>query len=459
MHWDPKTIQRFDVHGPRYTSYPTAMQFHEEIARNDFSSAIGRSNTKNRPLSLYFHIPFCKQLCYYCACHKEVTNNAERVRSYLDALKKEITLIGDMCPKNRPVIQLHFGGGTPTFLDNAQLTELMYHISQHFHLLDDDRGDYSIEIDPRDADVERLALLRGLGFNRVSLGVQDFDPKVQKAINRVQPYDLVAKVMESVVDFKFSSVNMDLIYGLPFQTEIGFARTIKQVIGLSPDRLSLFNYAHLPMRFKAQAQFLEETLPGAREKLNIFSNSAEAFLKAGYSYIGMDHFAKPNDKLAIAQKEGHLHRNFQGYTIHGEADLLGFGASAISQVDNIYSQNVKSITDYQALLEEDLTPLERGVELSADDEKRRWVIGQVICHNCLVFNDYYKQFGEYFIDCFPQEMLELEAAKVDELLELDSEGFQLSDKGRLVVRRICMIFDEYNAVDKNSVERRFSRII
>ncbi len=459
MFWDKHTIKRFDVAGPRYTSYPTAMQFHEEFSQADLLKAIERSNEKRRPLSLYFHIPFCRQLCYYCACNKQVTNNSELSREYLDFLKKEVELKSKLFDSDRPVRQLHLGGGTPSFLSDAELTELVHHVSQYFHLLSNDRGDYSIELDPRDAALERLALLRGLGFNRVSLGIQDFDPLVQEVINRVQSYELVKEVCDGVRSLDFDSLSMDLIYGLPYQNARSFGDTIDKVLDLSPDRISLFNYAHLPERFKAQRMFQEESLPSADEKLSIFNESSVKLLEAGYVFIGMDHFAKPGDSLVEAQQKGELHRNFQGYTICPEAELIGFGVSAISHIDNVYSQNVKQLSEYQKRLSQDIPVQERGVELEPEDTLRAWVIKRILCEGGLMFRDFFSRFQLSFQECFSRELMDLQQAQRDGLIQIDDQGFRASEKGRLVLRRLCMFFDEYNRAAAFGSSKHFSRIL
>ncbi len=441
--WDMEFVGRHNVAGPRYTSYPTALQFHEEFTAEDYSAAVVRSNNSHKPLSLYVHLPFCESLCYYCACNKVVTSSEDKKRAYLDALKLEIRSKAAEIKLNRPIYQMHWGGGTPTYYNDAELTELWFEIGRCFHLVDSERGEYSIEIDPRTVSPGRLSFLRGLGFNRISLGIQDFDLKVQRAIHREQSLDQIAELMVSARELKFRSVNFDLIYGLPHQTEESVAATIHQVVQLAPDRISLFNYAHLPERFKAQRLLPEEEMPSADEKLRILCSASNLLLEAGYVYIGMDHFAKPSDELAIAQAKRQLHRNFQGYTTYKEADLIGLGVSAISLVNDTYCQNSKSITEYQERLQGGESPINCGVKLTLDDEIRRSVIMSLLCQNQLdpiaVSHDFGIDFGQYFMP----EIVELQSLVDEKLLDFERGVYQVTPKGRLVVRKICMVFDGY----------------
>jgi oxygen-independent coproporphyrinogen-3 oxidase len=372
-------------------------------------------------------------------------------------LIKEIELVSSYFPENRPVKYLHLGGGTPTFLSDAALTELMYHVSRNFHLLEEERGDYSLEIDPREVDEKKIALLRGLGFNRVSLGIQDFDTKVQAAINRQHSFAKIKALMLQLTDYNFGSINFDLIYGLPFQTEQSFKETIEQVISLNPDRLSIFNYAHLPLRFKSQSLMREETMPSPEKKLAIFVNAANRLSEAGYQYIGMDHFAKPYDSLAKAQNEGNLHRNFQGYSVDADADLLGLGVSAISQIDNVYCQNNDSIKAYEASIEKDKLAIYRGASLSQDDEIRRWVISQLMCHKNINLLDFAANFACQFEQYFSKELPSIRLLAEQDLLTLDASQLQLTELGDRLVRRVCLVFDQYNNEEK--LKKRFSRII
>ncbi|RLT88575.1 MULTISPECIES: oxygen-independent coproporphyrinogen III oxidase [unclassified Ketobacter] len=456
--WDSEFIRLHDVAGPRYTSYPTALQFHEEFTDQDYKDAVGRSNASRMPLSLYVHLPFCASLCYYCACNKVITQSDEKKRRYLDALIKEIRLKSKDFDAARPVYQMHWGGGTPTYYSDAELTELWFEIGRHFHLVEPERGEYSIEIDPRTIDGNKLGLLKGLGFNRISLGIQDFDQRVQEAINRVQSYEQIRDLLQAARNYQYRSVNFDLIYGLPHQTVASVRETITKVIDLSPDRISLFNYAHLPQRFKSQSLLPEEALPPAEEKLQILCDASNQLMNAGYVYIGMDHFAKPTDELALAQAEGSLHRNFQGYTTFKDADLVGLGVSSISLINNIYCQNTKSITEYQGLVEENNSPLNAGVVLSTDDEIRRAVIMSLLCQNWLIPTQIEAQFGIRFEHYFSSEIKSLNEFVNAGLLSLQNGVYNVTPKGRLVVRKICMLFDVY--LPQHVKEgRRFSRVL
>ncbi len=456
--WDSEFIRQHDVPGPRYTSYPTALQFHEEFTHADYLAAVSRSNTARKPLSIYVHLPFCQSLCYYCACNKVITQSEDKKRQYLDHLIKEIKQKSAEFGTDRPVYQMHWGGGTPTYYGDAELTELWYQIGRHFHLVDSERGEYSIEIDPRTIDADKLGLLKGLGFNRISLGIQDFDTKVQQAINRVQSLAQVEELMQAARSYQYRSVNFDLIYGLPYQNVRSVQTTIEKVIELSPDRISLFNYAHLPERFKSQGLLPEEALPAAEEKLAILCAASNQLVDAGYVYIGMDHFAKPGDELAQAQARGALHRNFQGYTTYKEADLIGLGVSAISLIDNVYCQNTKSITEYQQRLDEDDSPLTAGVQLSRDDEIRRAVIMAFLCQNGLEPALVEAAYGIDFKDYFPSEMIALASFVEQGLLEQEGRNYRVTPRGRLVVRKICMAFDVY-LPDHMKQGRRFSRVL
>ncbi len=443
VQWDEDLLRRYDVAGPRYTSYPTANLFHEEFGEEQYRHACAASNTQRRPLSLYFHLPFCATVCYYCACNKIVTANRERAREYLDLLKEEIRLQSALFENGRPVTQLHWGGGTPTFFSPAEMTELMHHTARHFRLLDADRGEYSIEIDPRTVEEGTIGLLRGLGFNRLSLGVQDFDPRVQKAVNRIQSVEQVRTVTEVARSFGFRSVSYDLIYGLPHQSVETFRETLDTVVALSPDRISVFNYAHLPARFKTQRQIDEAALPPAAEKVRILEQTISGLLKAGYVYIGMDHFAKPNDELAVAQRQGGLHRNFQGYSTHRGADLVGLGISSIGQVGNVYAQNAKAIPEYAEAIRSGHLPIERGIELSPDDLIRRQVITDIICQGSLRFADIEELFGVRVEHYFARELQQLVPFEVDGLVTTRPGRIDVTPKGRLLLRVICMVFDRY----------------
>lgn len=456
--WNSDFIREHDVPGPRYTSYPTALQFHEEFTHQDYLDAVARSNASRKPLSIYVHLPFCASLCYYCACNKVITQSEDKKRNYLDHLIMEIRQKAAEFGNSRPIFQMHWGGGTPTYYGDAELTELWYQIGRHFHLVDSERGEYSIEIDPRTIDSDKLGLLKGLGFNRISLGIQDFDHKVQEAINRIQSTQQVAELMEAARSYQFRSVNFDLIYGLPYQTVSSVGETIEQVIQMGPDRISLFNYAHLPERFKSQGLLPEEALPSAEEKLGILCAASNQLIDAGYVYIGMDHFAKPDDELAIAYRKGQLHRNFQGYTTYKEADLIGMGVSAISQIDNVYCQNTRSISDYQECLAEGQSPIMAGIHMTQDDLIRRAVIMAFLCQNGLDPGLIERAYQIDFKSYFAAECLTLARYVEQGLLEMQGSSYVVTERGRLVVRKICMAFDVY-LPEHMKQGRRFSRVL
>ncbi|NCC30189.1 MAG: oxygen-independent coproporphyrinogen III oxidase, partial [Gammaproteobacteria bacterium] len=359
--FDLDLIRRYDQSGPRYTSYPTAVEFDESFDAAAYRAACARSNHSGRPLSLYFHIPFCDTVCFYCACNKIATKDRSLAPPYLERVYKELALQSELFDRSRVVEQLHWGGGTPTFLSHAQMTELMDTTRRYFNLAGDDVGEYSIEIDPREADAAGIALLRRLGFNRMSLGVQDFDPRVQQAVNRIQTEAETMAVLEAARAEGFRSISIDLIYGLPFQTPESFARTLERIIAVDPERLSVFNYAHLPERFKPQRRINEADLPAPEAKLDILQSTIERLTRAGYVYIGMDHFARPDDELARAQQAGTLYRNFQGYSTHADCDLIGIGVTSIGKIDNTYGQNRRGLEEYYADLDAGRLPVFRGI--------------------------------------------------------------------------------------------------
>lgn len=459
LSWDKETLAKYNTSGPRYTSYPTALQFHEEFGEEDYTKLARASNDHTKPLSLYLHLPFCESLCYYCACNKIITKNRYRSTEYLNFLIKEIKLQSSLFSPNRPVIQLHWGGGSPTYFSDEDMTMLMHTTARCFNLLEDDQGDYSIEIDPRSVDKNRPGLIRGLGFNRVSLGVQDFNPKVQQAINRAQPFGMVCDLVEQVRNYKFKSMSFDLIYGLPHQTPDSFADTIEKVIALSPDRISLFNYAHMPNRFKNQRLILQETLPDPQEKLSMLCQSSNELIQAGYEYIGFDHFAKPDDELAQAQNNGSLQRNFQGYSTSREADLIGMGVSSISKISDAYSQNYKSVKNYEESLLNNHLPIERGYILNQDDRIRQAVIESLTCHNMIDIDNIETQFNLGFNDYFSQVIPELNTLAEDGLIEKNGKKWLVSPKGRVLIRNICMVFDKYLLKNVSANSQTFSRTI
>ncbi len=456
--FDIDLIRRYDKSGPRYTSYPTAVQFHEGFGEAEYRACAEATNreTPLRPLSLYFHIPFCDTLCFYCACNKIATKNRAHAVPYLENVHRELALQGVLYDGSRVVDQLHWGGGTPTFINHRQMAELMDRTRAHFRLHEDDSGEYSIEIDPREVQSDTICFLRELGFNRMSMGVQDFDERVQKAVNRIQSEEQTFSVLSQAREQGFKSVSVDLIYGLPFQTTESFARTVDKVIAAGADRLSVFNYAHLPELFKPQRRINEADLPAAAEKLEILQMTIEKLNDAGYVYIGMDHFARPGDELAVAQREGSLYRNFQGYSTHSECDLIGLGVTSISMVGNSYAQNVKGTEDYQCLLDEGKLPVYRGVLLDADDRLRRDVITQLICQFELDFAAMEQRHGIVFEEYFATELAELASMEEDGLLRMSTGSIQVNPAGRLLIRNICMVFDRYL---REKTTQRFSKVI
>ncbi len=454
---DPDLIGRYDQSGPRYTSYPTAVQFHDGFGPQEYRAAAQASNASGRPLSLYFHIPFCDTVCFYCACNKVATKDRSRAQPYLDRVYREIAIQGELFDDSRPVEQLHWGGGTPTFISSNQMRELMAVTARHFRLLEDDSGEYSIEIDPREVTDETIGLLREIGFNRMSLGLQDLDPQVQKAVNRIQTAEQTFGALAAARREGFRSISMDLIYGLPLQTARSFIATLDRVLEAEPDRLSVFNYAHLPERFKPQRRINEVDLPSPGQKLEILQQIGEHLAKAGYVYIGMDHFARPDDELAIAQREGHLYRNFQGYSTHAHCDLVAIGVTSIGMVGNTYAQNVRTLDEYYARIDAGELAVFRGIELSRDDELRRAVITQLICNFTLdmaqVGREWDIEFGEYFAE----ELTRLAQMVGDGLIGISGGRIDVLPPGRLLIRNICMVFDRY--LGQPGQTARFSKVI
>lgn len=456
IQFDAELIKRYNQTGPRYTSYPTAVQFDEAFGLADYVAAAERSNASGRDLSLYFHIPFCDTICFYCACNKEWTRDRNKTTPYLARLFKEIAMQAKLFDPKRKVAQLHWGGGTPTFINHDEMRQLMAKTREHFNLYDDDRGEYSIEIDPREATAETVKLLRELGFNRMSLGVQDFDPRVQKAVNRIQTEGETFSVLDAARAVGFLSVNVDLIYGLPFQTQNSFLNTLDKLLAVEPDRFSIFNYAHMPAMFPTQKKMREEDMPSPDQKLAILQATTERLLQAGYVYIGMDHFARPDDELAVAQRNESLYRNFQGYSTHADCDLIGMGATSISLIDNTYSQNHKQLEAYYSAIDLEHLAIFRGVHLSEDDELRRNVITRLISHFHLNFAKVNQQWDIRFNEYFSKELKLLEAFAKDGLLTIDDQDIFITAKGRLLIRNICMTFDAYI---NSGTTKRFSKVI
>lgn len=452
--FDETIIQKYNRSGPRYTSYPTALEF-KPIEANVEANILKNKDPKV-PISLYLHIPFCRHLCYYCGCNKIITKKNSDSGNYLHYLFKEIEQKSQLLQGKPIVEQVHFGGGTPTFLTDEELIQLWYFLKQKFVFSDKPTADFSIEIDPRELRSTTLKCLRELGFNRISFGVQDLAEKVQIAVNRVQSETLIRQVMQEARELGFRSINIDLIYGLPHQTVQSLQQTVTKIIDISPDRLSVFNYAHLPERFKAQRQIHEQDLPTPADKLVMLGNTIRALSQAGYQYIGIDHFAKPDDELAIAQREGKLHRNFQGYTTHGNCDLLGFGVSAISQIGEDYLQNSTDITDYQSCIENEQLPAIKRIHTKLIDRLRRYVIMNLLCHDYIDFKDLNTKFSIDAVTYFIQEIQALGEMQADKLVDMDAKGIRILPKGRLLGRNVAMVFDSYlNQNHKN----RFSKVI
>lgn len=456
--FDPDLIRRYDIAGPRYTSYPTAVSF-KDFSATDYMSQARQSNEDliPLPLSLYFHIPFCATVCFYCACNKIVTKNREQARVYLAYLFREIELQAALYDPDRCVNQLHWGGGTPTFLNHEQIVALMTKTRQHFNLLTDDSGDYSIEIDPRSVSAATIQLLREQGFNRFSLGVQDIDERVQRAVNRLQPTEQTLEIIQTCRAQGAKSISIDLIYGLPLQTLAGFSQTLDTVIAWSPDRISLFNYAHLPTLFMPQRRIKSEELPSSEEKLHILQHAVQQLTTAGYVYIGMDHFAKPNDELALAQEQGSLHRNFQGYTTHADCDLVAMGVSAISNVADCYSQNEKTTEAYYAALDAGHLAVTRGITLTEDDHIRRYIIQQLTCQFAVDLKAVEHEFEIKAANYFKSELEQLASMQADQLLEIKGSTLTITPRGRFLVRNICMVFDA--SLKQASTTQRFSKVI
>jgi oxygen-independent coproporphyrinogen-3 oxidase len=457
--FDTTLIKRYDIAGPRYTSYPTAVQFMEGFDAEAYLRYTTASNNEliPKPLSLYVHLPFCHSLCYYCGCMKKVTRHTDQATHYLGLLEKEIAMQGRLFDHDREVVQLHFGGGTPTYHDDAQLSELMATLGSHFSLSTDESREFSIEVDPRTVGNERLAHLAAIGFNRISLGVQDIDPKVQQAVNRIQDPQATLDMVAESRRLGFNSVSIDLIYGLPLQTVDGFARTIDTVVEARPDRLAVYNYAHLPHIFRAQRMIDAKDIPSPETKLKLMELTIDKLTAHGYVYIGMDHFALPEDELTLAQREGGLQRNFQGYSTRRDCDLVGLGVSAIGKVGDCYAQNLKDIPSYQAVVAEGRLPIWRGLSLTTEDRLRRSVIESIMCHGEVQFDRFEANFAIDFHDHFALEISHLRQLETDGLLTMGDDEFRVTPEGRLLVRAIAMIFDEY--LQEPQTEPKFSRVI
>lgn len=450
--FDQRLLKKYNTNGPRYTSYPTALEFNTQFCNQDFVSALSTSN--NKDLSLYIHIPFCHSLCYYCGCNKVVTRHQHKTDIYLEYLAKEIGYRSQCC-QNKTVSQIHLGGGTPSFLTKPQLSKLVEILKSQFHLADS--VEMSIEIDPRNVELDLVDHLFSLGFNRMSIGVQDTNKNVQKAINRVQSFEFIKSFIQRAKQTGFDSVNIDLIYGLPHQTLESFYQSLKTIKILNSDRISLFSYAHLPARFAAQRKIKQDWLPNSEEKFGLMKLAMTVLTEYGYKLIGIDHFAKPDDELAIAQEKGHLHRNFQGYTTHNNTNLLGLGVSSISSIDQVFSQNHKHLKDYYQQIDSLCHAVEKGIKLTFDDIVRKEVISSLMCNLVVRKQQIESQFGIKFNQYFKNELLSLKVFIDDALVINEPEYIMVSQSARLLVRNICMSFDTYmqNHINKH----RFSQVI
>lgn len=455
--FDRPLVEKYDRPGPRYTSYPTAPQFHAAFAEDDYRAAAERSNRAEapKPLSVYVHIPFCKSLCYYCACNKIITHNTERAAEYLEWLKQEIRVQGALFDETRRMTQLHLGGGTPTYLSNAQLGELMAALDEAFHFAPPAEREFSLEVDPRTVTPEQIHELHDLGFNRLSFGVQDFDRDVQEAVNRLQSEEQVVELVQAARDAGFQSVSVDLIYGLPLQTVASFDTTLDKIIALRPDRIATYSYAHLPELFKAQRLIRPEDMPPPERKLELLELTIRRLTAAGYVYIGMDHFALPDDELSLARENGTLQRNFQGYSTHADCDMIALGITSIGKVGDTYSQNVKETAQYQHRLEEGRLPVFRGYRLNADDRLRRDVINALMCHNRIDFATIEAAHGIVFRDYFADALAQLQEMADDGLLAIREGEIEVLPAGRLMMRNAAMAFDAYLKPEEN----RYSRTV
>jgi oxygen-independent coproporphyrinogen-3 oxidase len=456
--FQPELLQRFDINGPRYTSYPTADRFSSHFGESDYRLALQRVAASQKPLSLYFHIPFCPNICYYCGCNKIITKDHRRSAKYIRYLAQEMDqVLASMGRLGQKIFvkQLHWGGGTPTFLSHDEMKELMAHIRSHFEFIDG--GEYSIEIDPRRVHEADIALLAELGFNRISLGVQDFNLAVQEAVHRIQTISETQAVLDWSKKYGFTSSSVDLIYGLPKQTPKTFSETVAAVIQMNPDRLSVYSYAHLPHLFKPQRRIDENDLPSAADKLQILANTIQQLQDAGYGFIGMDHFAKPDNELSVAQREGRLHRNFQGYSTQAECDLLAFGVSSIGKVDNTYVQNVKTTDEYYAALDQGTLPVMRGLTLSHDDLLRRELIGELMCQFSLDTQTFAEKYQIDFATYFAHEYEELQDLERLGLVELHQHRIEVPLRGRLLARRVAMVFDQYLRLAKTAAS--YSKVL
>jgi oxygen-independent coproporphyrinogen III oxidase len=449
--FDLNTIQKYDTRAPRYTSYPPATELTEAFSEQDFQDAIAASNARKSPLSLYFHIPFCQSACYFCGCNTVISNNKNIAIPYLDALAKEIKQTSALIDSDRKVLQMHWGGGTPNYLERDQVEFLWKNINRYFDI--DSTAEISIEISPRYIDKNYIFFLRDLGFNRISFGIQDFNRQVQVAVNRIQPEEMLFDVMSWIKKAKFESVNVDLIYGLPYQTVDSFAETVKKTIELDPDRIAVFNFAYVPWLKPVQKNIPQEALPAAEEKLEILKMTIEELTKNQYLFIGMDHFAKPDDELAIAQRNCTLKRNFQGYTTQAETELFGLGSTSISMLEDAYAQNHKDLQDYYRAIASGVLPISKGIKLTQDDILRRDVIMSIMSHFQLCKQDIEDKYHINFDGYFSEELEALKPLQIDGMVSLSANHIRVTDIGRLLVRNIAVIFDTHTRTQQTQFSR------
>lgn len=459
VEFDPALLTAYDVAGPRYTSYPTAPHFHSGVGVDQYVDALRNSNEDPipRPLSLYAHVPFCFSPCFYCGCNRIITRDRDRAATYLGWLTREIDLHARLVDRDRKVVQLHLGGGTPNFLDAGQLEELVDHIDDAFRLAPEKEREFGIEVDPRFAEPDFIRALGAIGFNRISLGVQDIDPVVQQAINRLQPFEMTRQVMDAARASGFNSINLDLIYGLPKQTRAGFGTTLDTVIASAPNRIALYSYAHLPSVFRAQRQIDDADLPAPAEKLALLGLAIEKLSAAGYRYIGMDHFARPDDELAKAQDDGTLVRNFQGYSTHGDCDLIGLGVSSIGHVGDCFVQNYRDVVAWEAALSNGELPIAKGHVASTEDRLRSEIVQRLMCDGELEFRNIEHRFGIGFESHFGRELERVKKLAADGLVRIDGRHIEVTPRGRLLLRIVAMSFDAY--LDRPAGTPKFSKVI
>ncbi len=452
--FDKELIRKYDRPGPRYTSYPPATEFTEKVGEEDYRRKLIESNSRKTPLSLYFHIPFCESGCYYCGCNIIISHRKGIEKPYLERVYKEMNFLTELLDRERKVVQLHWGGGTPNYLDSEEIEEFMEEIKKRFDFSED--AEISIEIDPRFATDHQLETIKRVGFNRISMGLQDLDEKVQKAINRIQPYSLMVETMEKLRSLGFQSINIDLIYGLPYQSRSSFERTVEKVIELNPDRIAVYSFAYVPWVKPIQKRIDPHTLPSAEEKLSILEMVVNKFQEAGYVYIGMDHFAKPQDELAIAQRKGELWRNFQGYTTRKGVELIGVGATSIGMLYDSYFQNYKTLREYNLAIDENRLPVYRGYILNRDDFIRREVIMDVMCNLGVNFEKIERMFNISFTDYFSSELENLKELEADGLIKVSNRRINILPPGRMLIRNVAMVFDAYLKTKK---DLKFSKTI